>query len=317
MTRIIYLCPFPNTVITGGVKTAYRHVELLSEMGYDAYVWQPEGRAGWFASKARLIEGFSADTVRETDVLVFPEVIHFPQFAPMMNCRRPHTRLLFCQNQYYVFNEWIPKQTYAELGFRDIFCSCEAIKGLLERVLGLNDVKQIPYDLNRSLFTPRPKTLQIAAIPRKLPQHASLIAFIFKAKYPEMRQVPFVVIDGFNEQKLAETLGESAILLSLSHLEGLGLIPLEAMASGCLVAGYHGHGGLEYATAENGFWFGCDEHEAVADALQRLVAGFQADAPWTHAMKEAGQRTADRYNLPDTSRALADYYAGLGYLPGT
>lgn|SRR5262249_53807656 len=37
-----------------------------------------------------------------------------------------------------------------------------------------------------------------------------------------------------------------------AHQESLGLTPIEGMAAGCLVAGYHGYGGLEYATAQNG-----------------------------------------------------------------
>lgn len=317
MSRIIYLCPFPSDVITGGVKTAYRHAELLVEMGYDAWVWQPWGHPFWFKSQGRLIEGFSEETLRPDDVLVFPEVIGFPEFGPLLHTRRPCTKLLFCQNQYYVFNDLIPKTTYADLGFRDVFCSCRPIKAMLESVLGLKDVPLIPYDIDRDLFRPRAKTLQIAAIPRKMPRHASMIGFMFKAKYPDTRHVPFVVIENFTEDQLAQTLGESHILLSLSHFEGLGLIPIEAMASGCLIAGYHGFGGLDYARPENGFWFGADEHEAVADALHKLILGIQNGESWVDSMRAEGQKVADAFNLPATRKALADYYGSLGLHPGT
>jgi hypothetical protein len=316
MSRIIYLCPFPDNVITGGVKTAYRHVELLVGMGYDAWVWQPQGHPFWFKSQARRLDGFSEHSISPDDVLVFPEVIAFPEFAPFLHSSRPCVKLLFCQNQYYVFNDMIPKSTYAQLGFRDVFCSCGPIKRMLESVLGLKDVALIPYDIDRDRFRPRPKTLQIAAIPRKMPRHASMIAFMFKAKYPDTRHVPFVVIENFTEDQLAETLGTSEILLSLSHFEGLGLIPIEAMASGCLVAGYHGHGGLEYARPENGFWFGADEHEAVADALHKLIKGVENGEEWIQEMRDAGQRVADAYNLSATHQALATYYGGLGLHPG-
>jgi hypothetical protein len=316
MGRIIYLCPFPKMVITGGVKTAYRHVELLTGMGFDAWVWQPEGHPVWFKSEARLVEGLSEATLRPDDVLVFPEVIGFPEFAPFLHTRQPCTKLLFCQNQYYVFNEWIPKSTHAQLGFRDVFCSCEPIKRMLESVLGLKDVPLIPYDIDRERFRPRAKTLQIATIPRKMPRHASMIGYMFKAKYPDTRHVPFVVIENFNEDQLAETLGASDILLALSHFEGLGLIPIEAMASGCLIAGYHGYGGLDYARPENGFWFGADEHEVVADALHTLVKGIENAEPWIDAMRAEGQKVADRFNLAATRKALAEYYGGLGLRPG-
>ena len=316
MGRIIYLCPFPKNVITGGVKTAYRHVELLVEMGYDSWVWQPEGHPYWFKSEARLLDGLSEATLRPDDVLVFPEVIGFPEFGPLLRTTRPCTKLLFCQNQYYVFNDLIPRQTYAQLGFRDVFCSCRPIKRMLESVLGLKDVPLIPYDIDRDRFKPRPKTLQIAAIPRKMPRHASMIGFMFKAKYPDTRQIPFVAIENFTEDQLAETLGASDILLSLSHFEGLGLIPIEAMASGCLVAGYHGYGGLDYARPENGFWFGADEHEDVADALHKLVKGIENREAWIDHMRAEGQKVADQFNLAATRKALAEYYGSLGLRPG-
>ena len=43
MARIIFLSPFAKTEITGGIKTAYRQAELLGELGFDAWVYQPEG----------------------------------------------------------------------------------------------------------------------------------------------------------------------------------------------------------------------------------------------------------------------------------
>jgi len=37
-------------------------------------------------------------------------------------------------------------------------------------------------------------------------------------------------------------------------LESFGLVPLEAMASGAIVAGFHGYGGRNMLS-DNGFWF--------------------------------------------------------------
>lgn len=316
MSRIIYLCPFPSNVIAGGVKTAYRHVELLAGMGYDAWVWQPQGHPFWFRSEARLVDGFSEETLRPDDVLVFPEVISFPEFGPLLHTKRPCTKLLFCQNQYYVFNDLIPKSTYAQLGFRDVFACSVTAKGFLERVLGLDSVSVIPCEVDRDKFRPRDKRLQIAAIPRKMPRNASLIAYAFKAKYPDTRHVPFVVVENFTEDQLAETLGQSHILLSLSQMESLGLVPLEAMAADCLVAGYHGYGGQEYARPENGMWFGADEIEEVADALHKLVKGIEAGEAWVDAMRQDGRKTAGRYGREATRQALSAYYSGLGLQAG-
>ena len=54
---------------------------------------------------------------------------------------------------------------------------------------------------------------------------------------------------------MARVFGESALFLSLSRFESLGLTTLEALASGCIVAGFTGFGGRDYATACNGWWW--------------------------------------------------------------
>ncbi|BAE52437.1 hypothetical protein amb3633 [Paramagnetospirillum magneticum AMB-1] len=288
---------------------------LLTEMGFDAWVWQPEGCPSWFRSPSRVITQLSEDAIRPDDILVFPEVIGFPEFAPLLRTARPCTKLLFCQNQYYVFNEMIPRTTFAALGFRDVFASSLACKGMLERVLHLDSVAVVPYDINHALFRPREKKLQIAVVPRKMPQIASTIGFIFKAKYPEIRHIPFIVADNFTEEQLAEALGTSHILLALNQMESLGLVPLEAMASGCVITGFHGYGGLEYANPQTGLWHAPDQLEEVADSLYRLVKGLERDEPWVASLRKEGHETALRYNEETTRKALVEYYGRLNVSP--
>ena len=45
----------------------------------------------------------------------------------------------------------------------------------------------------------------------------------------------------------------ATIFLTFSNQEGFGLPPVEAMACGCLVVGYHGHGGKEFLKPEWSF----------------------------------------------------------------
>ena len=55
MGRIVFLNPFTRTEISGGIKTAYRHAELLTEMGIDASVYQPEGSPSWFETRTKVL----------------------------------------------------------------------------------------------------------------------------------------------------------------------------------------------------------------------------------------------------------------------
>ena len=143
--------------------------------------------------------------------------------------------------------------------------------------------------------------MQIAAIPKKLPREAAAINAVLRLKYPELASIPWAVIEDKSEREIADIFGRSTIVLSLPFLESFGLVPLEAMASGAIVVGFHGHGALEYATSENGFWFPSDHIEETADALAHVIRALQAKRP-CHP-QDARDRTRDRRALQQGRRA--------------
>ena len=307
MARIIFLAPFAKTEITGGIKTAYRHAELLAELGFDAFVYQPDGPPSWFETRAQLLTRLAP---ADGDILVFPEVLN-GMLAEMAEARLPARKVLFCQAHYYTLFNAIAPLGYRELGFERIACQSGVAKGFLERVLRLPDIAVLPCFIDPELFYPREKAMQIAAIPKKLPREAAAIQRIFGLKYPHYGAIPWAVVDNKSERETAEIFGRSTIVLSLPFLESFGLVPLEAMASGAIVAGFTGYGGQEYANTENGFWFAPDHLEEVADALARIVTGVQADDPEILKLREAGFATAARYSKEQTRAALQAFYGAL------
>lgn len=97
-----------------------------------------------------------------------------------------------------------------------------------------------------------PKEKIIAYMPRKRPVEAAFIKDIFRYTYPEYDDWQWHAIDNVSEAEAAAVMARAGVFLALSRLESLGLSPLEAMASGCIVAGFTGIGGQEYARPENG-----------------------------------------------------------------
>ena len=227
MGRIVFLAPFVKTEISGGIKTAYRHAELLTEMGFDACVYQPEGPPGWFETRAKVLKSLTQPA--PSDVLVFPEAINGP-LVELARARTPAKKVLYCQAQYYLLFNAIPPEDYRTLGFARVACQSEIAKGFLERVLKFDDVAVIPCFIDPALFRPREKSMQIAAITKKLPREAAAIHSVFRLKYPELRSVPWAILENASEREIAETFGRSTIVLSLPFLESFGLVPLEAMA---------------------------------------------------------------------------------------
>lgn len=308
MPRIIFLAPFAPTEISGGIKTAYRHAELLTELGFEACVYQPGGAPTWFETTAKVLPQFTSPLA--DDIVVFPETLNGPLVEMVQNWSRTR-KVLFSQAHYYALFSAIPPERYRSLGFERVVCQSTIAKGFLERVMGLPDVAVIPCYIDRTLFHPRPKVPQIAFIPRKLPREAAAINRIFKFKYPQHNRIFWQSLNDTTERQTAEAFGKSAIVLSLPYLESFGLVPLEAMAAGAIVAGFTGYGAKEYATAENGFWFPSDHLEEVADALAHIFTGFLNNDPEMRKVRDAGLLTVANYNKERTRTALKSFYGPL------
>ena len=77
----------------------------------------------------------------------------------------------------------------------------------------------------------------------------------------------------------AAAMGEAGVFLSLGRLESLGLTPLEAMACGCIVAGFTGIGGQEYASPANGFWAAEDDFPSCIKQLRAALGRLSFPMP--------------------------------------
>jgi hypothetical protein len=315
MGRIIFVNPFSKSLITGGIKATYSHAELLTELGFAAAVFQPDGAPAWCSQR---LEALVTDKLAPTadDILVFPEVLN-GWLADAVRTPTPARKVMFCQNQYYMLSYRIDAAGYRQLGFSHFIVPGEITKRALQNILQLSEVSVVPLYIDKQLFYPRDKQIQITTVPRKwaahggYPGHAELLQIILGQKYPSLRSVPWVLLENRSEQEVAEIMGRSAIFLSLCYMEACPLAPLEAMAAGCIVVGYHGYGGLEYATSENGIWLSPEYMEQLADALASVIAGLQRGEASLSRMREAAIATAARFNRPQTRAAVDRVYGGL------
>ncbi len=307
--RIIYVLePFDSPF--GGVAIIYRHVELLAARGYSAFVHLPEQpTVDFYASRAPLlVGGFS---LRSSDILVIPEILGWAlrQFKPL-----PVRRLMFCQNHNHLPAGVAGPAVLAEWGVDGVIASSEIVRAHLQAVYGLQNVPLLPCAVDTSRFSPaRSKQRQIAFMPRKLPHDAVFIQAEFKRSHPRYADVPWVAIDGVTQTEAARMLGESAVFLSLSHRESLGLPPLEAMACECLVAGYHGEGGREFATSQNGWWAASGDSRACIDGLAAALDVLERDGEPLAARRLAMAETVARYGERRMeAELLAFWQAELG-----
>jgi hypothetical protein len=302
--RILYF-NHDNPNASGGVRTIYRHVRHLVRNGLPAFVVQGSSRfqPNWFSEDVPTLASQSMALYPE-DVVIIPED-HRQALDALKSL--DVRKIVFCQNHYYAFTGLGQHRSWAEMGIKTVFASSEVIAGFLQSMMGWNDVPVVHYAVDPGMFKPLKKELQIAYMPRKRPLEANFICNLTTRLLGSAADVRWVPLDGVSETAVAKALGESAIFLSLSRLEGFGLPPVEAMACGCVVVGYHGQGGLEFASPENGFW--CEEGDPIACAqlLYRVVDMVRQDNPEVQRVLRGAAATAARYTLERQEQELMQF----------
>jgi glycosyltransferase involved in cell wall biosynthesis len=287
LPRIVYLVPNPG-VPTGGNKVVFRHVEALAALGYEAVVRIPPGRAppAWFAHTAA-VEA-TAGAPRPDDILVFPDDAPVELGAA---AHLPNAKVVFVQNPYWA-THGVPYLTPEQRAAYRVFMACSAgVAGWTARFLDHESITTVPAFADERLFRPAAKTRTIACIPRKRTLEYRAIRYMFQRLRPDC-DWRWEVIDNRTEAETAAAMGQAAVYLSLARLEGMSMTVVEAMASGCLVAGFTGIGPREYTRDANGIWVEEDDCEGAAHALARAVDLAEADGPEAAAMQAAALATA-------------------------
>jgi len=180
-------------------------------------------------------------------------------------------------------------------------CVSSPIQQALRRWFGVDAsvvrpaVDDVFFSEDLKPFTP---PIIVACMPRKGPHNIRLVqGLLAAAGHVHGEDLSWLEIDGLSKDQVAARLRDAHVYVSTSMYEGLGLPPLEAMAAGCLVVGFAGGGGLDYATADNGIWVPDEDAWALADALERTLASLDdpAAAAALEAKRRAGHATARNY----------------------
>jgi glycosyltransferase involved in cell wall biosynthesis len=289
----------------GGVATLFRHVEILVKHGFDARIFLLPGEREIFVKHSvPVVDARETLEVRPDDVFVLPEPwpVHLPEILALAA-----RKFVFCQNHFLLFSGLGDAPTYQSMGIEKVFTASRVMAQFLERECGATGVRVVPYAIDTALFQPLTKRRQIAFMPRKMGMEvADFIRGLFRRRYPAHADIEWVMIDRMPIEEVAARLGEARWFLNLTYYEGFGLPPLEAMAAEAVVAGFHGGGGLDYATPANGFWCPTGDLEGGVDALARAVEA--ADSGKERDVIAAGRATIARYGPAAQETALLDFW---------
>lgn len=306
MPRIVYFA-FSDGGLQGGHKMIFRHVETLRELGFEAtcYIGAQNKVPGWFAHTAPVEV---ATPLRPDDILVIPDdAPKSLRQAASLGCRS----VIFSQNPY----NFAARSFEAVDQFQTLppfIAVGQRLAATIRRAYPGASVELVPCFADERLFrpgdAPRPA---VAFAPRKRPLEAAATRSLFRKLHPAHADLSWVELDGVTEAQVAQAMAASSLFLSLSRLESVGMTTLEAMASGCVCAGFTGVGGLEYATADNGFWVADDDCEAAADALARAADLVLAGGPPLRRCLEAARETARQWSYAAFREMLEEVWMRL------
>jgi glycosyltransferase involved in cell wall biosynthesis len=244
--RVFVLCPDYN-VPSGGVRRLYRHVDVLRRHGVEsAILHESEGfRCTWFANDTPVM-GVGQVSLTPSDYLVVPELYGqgLAKLAPGV------PKVVFNQNSYFTFRGFPitgadGASPYLNPDVVAVFAVSEDNAAYLRYAFPTAHIIRVHYGID-PLFGPRwPKRKAMAFMPRKNAEDVVQVVNMLRGR-GSLEDWELVPIDGLPEAQVAERLAHCAIFLSFGTVEGCPLPPLEAMASGCVVIGYHGRGGKEY-----------------------------------------------------------------------
>lgn len=309
MSRIVYLAFPAGGKITGGQKMILRHVETLRDLGFDAVLrLNPDAAPPEGLERQCPVEFGSP--LRPDDVLVLPE--DAPNAIAAV-AKSGQQAVIFCQSHLNMAALSYPSlDSFPEAGRPAFMAVGPRVASAVRRDFPGAVVEVVHAFADERVFRPAPaRRPAVAHMPRKRPGEAFVIRTLLQRRHPRHAGLPWIALENAPEREVAEAMGASTLFLALGRQEALGLTPLEAMASGCVVAGFKSIGGEDYATAQNGFWAPEEDVEAAVDALAAAADLVAAGGPALDEMLGAGAETARQWSYAAFAPRLEAFWARI------
>ena len=251
MKRIRILLRTDDNNKIGGVRQVYRHVDVLNQLGYDAAVIHPTKgfRCSWFQNDTKTI-GFEELSLDENDYLVLPELDQdVPTFPGSDKCKV----IVLAQNPWGFLRGFGGLRTLFDF-YRDrvsaVICVSEHSRKYLQALLPSLKVHRIRYSFDKPPFSfGTAKERLIAFMPRRRSQEMDTILYTLQHTgcFKGWNVVPIMDCP---EEQVADVMRRASVFMASGAMEGFGMPAAEAMASGCVVVGWHGYGGEEAFSPE-------------------------------------------------------------------
>ncbi|WP_035104830.1 group 1 glycosyl transferase [Desulfohalovibrio reitneri] len=243
--------------------------------------------------------------------------------APGLNARA--RCLVYVQNWAYLFSGLPHGVDWRQLDVSFLAVS-QPVGWYVERMLGRGAEvlrPSIDLDLFGQSGAKPDGPLRIAFMPRKNKAQAERIREALAARNHGGGEVEWLPVDGLPPEGVASALAAAHVFLATGFPEGCPLPPLEAMASGCLCAGFTGFGGTDYMRQAgdfpgafepwwpvretpwggNGLWCADADVPAAVEALEQAQAWWREGDPRLETTLEQARATARAYGIEQQAQA--------------
>ena len=300
----------------GGIRKQYRAVDVLNDAGLNAAVvhTRPGFECTWFEHRTRVVAAGEI-ALGERDVIAVPE-IYGPSILDLPAGVR---QVIFNQGAYLALETLVERGPAAAAPYvanpdlAAVVVVSDDSADVIRYLFPDAPVKRIHHGIDPAVHHPpagEPRR-RIAYMTRRRGEESAQVL-----KLLELRGVlddwEVVAIHGKTETEVADLLRSSQVFLSFSQLEGFGLPPLEALACGCLVVGFHGFGGRELFRPP--FAVPVEDADVVgfARAVEQVIRQVDEDPAGTAAAAAAGARfAAERYSRATERDDLLGVFAPL------
>ena len=308
--KIFYFC-FSDNQTSGGNKQIYKHVDILNKYGYQAFVLHPteEFKITWFSHYTKIVDlnTFNELFDKERDFIVLPEDLGTDILT------FPGKKLIFNQNVYYGFHSFQSKKPevypYLYPEVKGVLVVSEHNKRYLKFAYPKLDIFRVCSGIDREIFSWQPlskKKKKIACNPAKRPLDISLLYHILQSRSEQglnvLEEYEWIFIENKTETEVAQIMQESLMFVFLSKEEGLPLMPLEAMACGCLVIAYDVAPLTEYLPSP--FLFEPGDLLGISKTIETVTQSFPGNIEKWETISETYQNILLQYSLQKEEESL-------------
>jgi glycosyltransferase involved in cell wall biosynthesis len=301
---------------SGGIRTIYRHVDILNAAGISASVLhaRPGFRCRWFDNSTTVTDATttalgSADrlVVSELDVDLLRRLPRMPRHVVL----NQSGHLTWQRNPIATTAHYLHCPQLAGV----VVVSQHSAEMLGHAIPHLK-VTRVHHAVDTEHFhdsaTPRPPV--ISYMPRRGRDDAACVLSMLDAR-GVLRDYDVVALDGMSHPEVAAELRRSRLFLTFTTQEGFGLPALEAMACGAYVVGFDGFGGREFMRPGHSTVVPSGDVLAFAKTVETLLVIDRRDACVLRT-RAAAAAASVRENYCET-RESADVRRVYGDMLGT